>query len=116
MRDPLKIFMFIWLLCLTLYVAFGMRGNGGDMGEVAQRVRSLEETAAAQAPMSGFNQALPKTGGFKILHAPNGKWRLFRSDIWIADYNTHEEAEIGMNLCINPEIHRYDAAGQVVKG
>lgn len=116
MRDPVKIFMLLWLLGLTIYVGIGMRGDGREMSEVAQRLNSLEETAAAQAPMSGFNQALPKTGGFKILHAPNGKWRLFRSDIWIADFETHAEAEIGMQLCINPEIHRYDAAGQMVKG
>jgi hypothetical protein len=116
MRDPVKIFMLLWLLGLTVYVAIGTRGDAGAMSEVAQRVRSLEETAAAQAPMSGFNQALPRTGGFKILHAPNGKWRLFRGDIWIADFGTHEEAETGMKLCINPEIHRYDAAGQMVKG
>lgn len=116
MRDPVKIFTLLWLLCLTIYVAVGMRGNGGDMSEVAQRLRSLEETAAAHIPMSGFNQALPRTGGFRILHAPNGKWRLFRGDVWIADFETHEAAEIGMKLCINPEIHRYDAAGQMVRG
>lgn len=116
MRDTWKILMSVWLLGLTIYVAVGSRGEGGEMGEVAQRVRSLEETAAAQAPMSGLNQAIPKTGGFKILHAPNGKWRLFRGDIWIADFDTHEAAESGMNLCINPEIHRYDAMGQIVKG
>jgi hypothetical protein len=119
MRDPLKIFMLLWLLCLTIYVGYAGIGMGGDepqMSEVAQRVRALEETATAQAPMSGFNQALPRTGGFKILHAPNGKWRLFRGDVWIADFDTHEAAEIGMKLCINPEVHRYDAVGQMVKG
>ena len=116
MRDPVKIFMLVWLLCLTIYVAIGMRGDGREMGEVAQRLRTLEETAAVGAPMSGLNQALPKTGSFKILHAPNGKWRLFRGDVWIADFDTHEAAEIGMKLCINPEIHRYDAVGQMVKG
>jgi hypothetical protein len=108
--------MLLWLLGLTIYVGIATRGGGSETGEVAQRLRSLEAAAAAQSPMSGLNQALPKTGGFKILHAPNGKWRLFRGDTWIADFNTHEEAEVGMNLCVNPEIHRYDAAGQMVKG
>lgn len=116
MRDPLKIFMLLWLLGLTIYVGFATRGDGRQMSEVAQRLDTLEGAAAAQAPMSRFDQAIPRTGGFRILHAPNGKWRLFRGDVWIADYETHEAAEFGMRLCITPVIHRYDASGQVVKG
>jgi hypothetical protein len=117
MRDPAKIFMFLWLLGLTIYIGVATRGDARQMGEVVQRLDSVEATAAtAQAPMNRFEQAIPRSGGFRILHAPNGKWRLFRGDVWIADYETHEAAEFGMRLCINPVIHRYDGAGQVVKG
>ena len=116
MRDPLKIFMLLWLLGLTICVGVATRVEARQLIEVAQRLDSMEGAAAAQAPMSRFDQAIPRTGGFRILHAPNGKWRLFRGDVWIADYETHEAAEFGMRLCINPVIHRYDAAGQVVKG
>jgi len=116
MRDPFKIFTLLWLLGLTVYVGVATRGDGRQITEVAQRLDSLEGAAAAQAPIVRFDQAIPRSGGFRILHAPSGKWRLFRGDVWIADYTTHEEAEIGMRLCINPEIHRYDAAGQIVKG
>src|SRR5262245_24845642 len=107
MRDPLKIIMLIWLLCLTIYVGVATRGDARQMIEVVQGTESVEGTATSQAPMSSFNQAIPRTGGFRILHAPNGKWRLFRGDVWIADYETHEAAEFGMKLCINPVIHRY---------
>lgn len=116
MRDPIKIITLLWLLGLTVYVGVATRGDGRQISDVAQRLDSLEGAAAAQAPIVRFDQAIPRSGGFRILHAPSGKWRLFRGDVWIADYDTHEAAEFGMRLCINPVIHRYDASGQVVKG
>jgi len=108
--------MFLWLLGLTIYVGFGMRGEARELGGVDQRLRSLEETAAVRAPMSGLNQTVPSSGRFRIINAPNGKWRLFRRDVWIADFETLEAAELGMNLCINPKVHHYDEAGRLING
>ena len=112
MKDPFKLVMLLWLLGLTIYVVAGSSGDARQLGEVGARLQSLEEVAMTRAPMSGLNQALPRSGSFKIHHAPNGKWRLFRNEVWIADYETHEAAEIGMQLCINPEIQHYDDAGK----
>ena len=114
MFDPVKIFTLLWLLGLTIYVGFEEKANIRQWNEVGERFRSLEETADARSAMSGLNQSPPKTGGFKILHAPNGKWRLFRGDYWIADYDNHDDAVYGMKLCINPEIQRYDDAGTLI--
>jgi hypothetical protein len=118
MRGWVTTIILLWLLCLTVYavyVGFGMRGEAGELGEVNQRLRSLEETAVVRAPMSGLNQ-VPSSGRFRILHAPNGKWRLFRRDVWIADFETLEAAELGMNLCIKPEVQHYDEAGKLING
>lgn len=117
MRDPFKIITLLWLLCLTIYVVVGNRGGDArELSDVADRLRTLEDGAGAHASMNGFNLPVPKSGGFKILHAPNGKWRLFRRDTWIADFETHAEAEDGMQLCINPEIQHYNDTGQPVDG
>ena len=116
MRDPVRIFMFLWLLGLTIYVGLGTRGDTSQLAEVDRRLASLEETSAVRASMSGLNQTPPRSGSFKILHAPNGKWRLFRSGVWIADFETLAAAELGMNLCINPEVQHYNEAGQLISG
>ena len=114
MKDPIRIVMLVWLLGLTIYVVAGTSGDARQLSEVGERLQSLEEAAMARTPMSGLNQAPPKSGGFKILHAPNGKWRLYRNEVWIADYETHAAAEIGMQLCINPEVQHYDDTGKRV--
>jgi hypothetical protein len=116
MKDPIRIVMLVWLLCLTVYAVAGTSGDARQLRDVGERLQALEEGAAARAPMSWLNQAPPKTGAFKILHAPNGKWRLFRNEIWIADYGTNAEAEFGMKLCINPEVQHYDDTGRPING
>jgi len=116
MRSWVTAIGLLWLLGLTAYVGFGMRGEARELVEVDQRLRALEETATVRAPMSGLNQTVPSSGRFRILQAPNGKWRLFRRDVWIADFETLEAAELGMNLCITPKVHHYDEAGRLIGG
>lgn len=52
---------------------------------------------------------------FMIKKLANGKWRLFRDDNDVCDFDSLEEAKAGMEILVHPEEHYFDGQGRETK-
>jgi hypothetical protein len=53
---------------------------------------------------------------YKIWHLPDGKWRLTKgtTEARVHDFDSKEEALLGIKRCVVPEIFYYDEQGEEV--
>lgn len=80
-----------------------------DMTAFRQRV-----SAAMEKEPVDMGDSVVGDVAFTIRHKPDGKWRLFKGDVSMADFETAALAEEGMRRIITPVVRQYTAKGEQI--